>query len=59
MDKINCFWGHVWEKWVEYHVDYKRVGKNDKGSGYIIRQKRYCKRCNKMQDEYISKPDDF
>ena len=46
----SCFWGHKWTKWVQYTQQIRTKF----GDGNEIRQKRYCVRCGKMQDEWVS-----
>ena len=45
----SCFWGHKWSKWMQY----KQPIKTKLGEGYETRQRRFCLRCNKMQDEEV------
>ena len=46
----GCFWRHKWSKWTQY----KQELISKYGQTFEIRQKRYCVRCGKMQDEFVS-----
>lgn len=42
----SCFFGHKWGKWKQYNQE---IFINDKPS-FDLRQKRFCEKCNKMED---------
>jgi len=47
--KGSCFWRHKWTKWEQYTQPIMTKF----GEGIKNRQKRYCLKCNKMEDELI------
>ena len=57
MKKKTCFWRHDWGNWKQYsltmHSMDRRTGKGSEATWQEWQQKRYCKRCNKMQIEII------
>jgi len=53
----NCFWGHHWGKWKSYRLDGEDIKSG--ANTFVIRQKRYCMTCNKMEDIYVSHPEDI
>ena len=51
----SCFWVHQWSKWTQYAVQGKTVLVD--GNSYdcsMIKQKRVCLRCNKMEVGHVS-----
>jgi hypothetical protein len=50
-----CF--HKWGKWEQYREEYTFTNKVtlQQAQATELRQKRYCLKCNKMQDELIKK----
>jgi hypothetical protein len=57
MERIkSCRLFHDWTKWKQYKVPMQYIWREnpDKPVKYTaLRQKRYCKVCNKMQDEEV------
>ena len=48
----SCFWGHKWGKWEQYTAI--MIARKDLQTTYnLLRQRRYCLRCNKIQIEDI------
>jgi len=45
----SCFWGHKWTRWQQYTQQIK----TRLGEGIETRQKRYCLKCGKMQNEMV------
>jgi hypothetical protein len=62
MEVLMCFIFHDWSKWEQYEEHGKAIleriapkSVQGKEVSYTeIRQKRYCKKCNKMQDELVN-----
>jgi hypothetical protein len=48
----SCFLGHKWTKWQQYKQPL--IDKSTLQYTYENRQNRFCLKCGKMQDEYIS-----
>ncbi len=54
MKKKTCFWRHDWGNWKQYSwTMHRRTSKGSEATWQEWQQKRYCKRCNKMQIEEI------
>ena len=60
-DINNCRWAHEWCKWEQYTEEYKwtpgrlapQAIQGKQFVGERIRQRRYCQRCNFMQDVLV------
>ena len=51
----SCFWGHDWGQWKQSYEQWKHIERsNGREYGYTKTiQQRYCKRCNKLEQESI------
>jgi len=47
----RCFWSHKWTKWELYNV--KMLANDMKTQYTIVKQRRYCVVCGKMEKEDI------
>jgi len=52
---MSCFFGHNWDKWEQYdwHGKTKLISQKEWDEVTEYRQKRKCKNCGKVQDEFL------